>query len=93
MSTDTPAVLWYTYCALKGGEAVTLLWRCNLKQVAALVKIGVAMFPYEKEVGDKVTKRCEMASKSVMLNRWQLERTSTPTSGERFSASTRYGHE
>ena len=48
---------------------MTLLWRYTLKRVAVLVKTGVAMFLYEEEVGDNVTKRCEMASKTLMLNR------------------------
>ena len=31
VSTDTPAVLRYTCCALKGGRVVALLWRYILR--------------------------------------------------------------
>ena len=68
MSTDTPAVLWYTCCALKGGGVVAFLWRYTLKQVAVLVKTGAAIFPYEEEVGDNVTKCCENGKQTLMLN-------------------------
>ena len=68
MSTDTPVVLWYMYCALKGGGVVALLWRYTLKQVAVLVKTGMAIFPDEEEVGGNITKRCENGKQTLMLN-------------------------